>query len=82
MSTPLSMLSEEEFVPAARSRSGRRALDRDAGDGGRGRRPVLAQVKGRVDGRPAQVTVRQRFINTFDVPLEVTYIFPCPTAPR
>ena len=39
---------------------------------------MALEVKGRVDGLLAQVTLRQRFVNPFDVPLEATYIFPLP----
>jgi len=79
MSTPLSMLSEDEFrrLPQDHDRADEPGFGTLATE--RGCLPLAAlEVKGRVDGLLAQVTVRQRFINTFDVPLEATYIFPLP----
>jgi Ca-activated chloride channel family protein len=55
----------------------------DAGFGalttGRGCLPLEAlDVRGRIDGLLAQVTVRQTFVNATAEPLEATYIFPLP----
>jgi Ca-activated chloride channel family protein len=46
---------------------------------GRGHLPLEAMdVRARVDGLLAQVTVSQTFVNPTDEPLEATYIFPLP----
>jgi Ca-activated chloride channel family protein len=45
----------------------------------RGLLPLKAmEVRGRIDGLLAQVSVRQTFVNVLDEPLEATYIFPLP----
>jgi len=55
----------------------------DAGFGAletiRGRLPLAAlDVRGRIDGLLAQVTMQQVFVNVNQEPLEATYIFPLP----
>src|SRR5438105_828298 len=46
---------------------------------GRGRLPLKAMdVRGRIDGLLCQLTVSQTYVNTFNEPLEATYIFPLP----
>jgi Ca-activated chloride channel family protein len=79
MKTPLPILSED----ACRRPTGDHQGGDEPGFGmlasDRGGLPLAAlEVRGRVDGLLAQVTVRQRYVNAFDVPLEVTYIFPLP----
>jgi Ca-activated chloride channel family protein len=59
------------------------AASDDAGFGSltttRGCLPLKAMdVRGRIDGLLAQVTLAQTFVNTTDEPLEATYIFPLP----
>src|SRR5438445_132487 len=45
----------------------------------RGPLPLKAMdVAARIDGLVSQVTLRQTFVNSFDVALEATYIFPLP----
>ena len=45
----------------------------------RGHLPLKAMdVKAKVLGLVSHVTLRQTFVNTFDVPIEATYIFPLP----
>ncbi|SIO58327.1 Ca-activated chloride channel family protein [Singulisphaera sp. GP187] len=45
----------------------------------RGLLPLKAmEVRGRIDGLLAQVSVRQTFVNVLDEPLEATYLFPLP----
>src|SRR5688572_311815 len=45
----------------------------------RGRLPLKAMdVRGRIDGLICQMTVSQTYVNAFNEPLEVTYIFPLP----
>jgi Ca-activated chloride channel family protein len=73
---PLALLSEEELQSL-------HAAGAEAGFGGlstpRGQLPLQAMhVQARIDGLLGEVSVRQTFINTFDEPLEATYIFPLP----
>lgn len=61
----------------------RDTLDREAGLGAlrteRGLLPLVAlDVRARLDGLLACTDVAQTFVNSFDVPLEATYIFPLP----
>src|SRR5262249_25502800 len=45
----------------------------------RGHLPLESMdVRGRIDGLLARVTVRQTFVNALDEPLEAAYIFPLP----
>lgn len=76
MTQPLALLSEEELHQL-------HAPGADAGFGGlstaRGQLPLQAMhVQARIDGLLGEISVRQTFINTFDEPLEATYIFPLP----
>jgi Ca-activated chloride channel family protein len=69
-------LLEEALLPGERDRD-------EAGFGAletaRGRLPLAAlDMRGRIDGLLAQVTMRQTFVNVNDEPLEATYIFPLP----
>jgi Ca-activated chloride channel family protein len=80
MSASLPLLRDDESVSGS---PGSRMEGEDAGFGAlateRGRLPLESMdVSGRIDGLLAQVTVRQAFVNTFDEPLEATYIFPLP----
>src|SRR4051812_22079483 len=76
MSTSLSMLSEPEItrcIPA----------DEEGGFGSlataRGHLPLKAMdVQVTLEGLLGQVELSQTFVNTFDEPLEATYIFPLP----
>jgi Ca-activated chloride channel homolog len=57
--------------------------DAEAGFGAlstnKGHLPLRAMdVRGRIDGLLAQVTLRQTFVNVTEEPLEATYIFPLP----
>jgi Ca-activated chloride channel family protein len=75
MTRPLPQLTDEE-------------LDRATGAGEvgfgslatpRGHLPLKAMdVRGRIDGLLAQLSVRQMFVNALDEPVEATYIFPLP----
>jgi Ca-activated chloride channel homolog len=76
MTRPLPLLSEDDV---------RRELPEidEAGFGSltskRGPLPLKAMdVRGRIDGLLAQVSVCQTFVNTLDQPIEATYIFPLP----
>lgn len=78
MTRPLPLLDDAELEPLGTS-----VGDAEAGFGAlateRGPLPLKAMdVRGRIDGLLAQVTVSQTFVNTHDVPLEATYIFPLP----
>ncbi|MCR4411505.1 MAG: VIT domain-containing protein [Thermoguttaceae bacterium] len=60
-----------------------RTATQDSGFGAleteRGRLPLTAlDVRARISGLVADITVRQTFRNSLDVPLEATYIFPLP----
>ena len=45
----------------------------------RGHLPLVSMdVNARIDGLLSRVTVQQAFVNSFDEPLEATYIFPLP----
>jgi Ca-activated chloride channel family protein len=75
MTKPLPILTDEEVsrIPA----------DEEAGFGAlataRGNLPLQAlDVRARLDGLLAQVTLSQTFVNPHDEPLEATYLFPLP----
>ncbi len=80
MSSPLPLLRDDELSHGPSSGS------TDAGDAGfgalrteRGHLPLESMdVNVRIDGLLSRVTVRQAFVNSFDEPLEATYIFPLP----
>lgn len=76
MTTPLPLLLDDELSRTI-------PLDDDSGFGAlateRGPLPLKAlDVQARIDGLVSEVSVRQTFVNAFDVPLEATYIFPLP----
>ncbi|AGA27669.1 VIT domain-containing protein [Singulisphaera acidiphila] len=76
MNDLLSLLSEEETKQGTPDgdEAGLGALRSD-----RGLLPLKAlEVRGRIDGLLAQVSIRQTFVNVLDEPLEATYIFPLP----
>lgn len=82
MTRPLPLLTEDEVRPNTRDGAGAGAGE-EAGFGAlrtaRGLLPLKAMdVRGRLDGLLAQVTVRQTFVNVLEEPLEATYIFPLP----
>src|SRR5438132_342723 len=76
MTQVLDRLSDDEVSRAI-------PADGEAGFGAlsteRGRLPLKAmEVRARVEGLLAQVSVSQTFVNPFPDPLEATYIFPLP----
>ena len=79
MSRSLPLIADNELVPGgvsspATDEEGFGALRTD-----KGHLPLEAMdVRGRIDGLLARVTVRQTFVNAFDEPMEATYIFPLP----
>jgi Ca-activated chloride channel family protein len=80
MSRSLPMISDDELVPGSLSAP---IADDEAGFGclrtDKGHLPLESMdVRGRVDGLLARVTVRQTFVNALDEPMEATYIFPLP----
>ena len=80
MSSPLPLLRDDDSTLGPSSGS----TDADeAGFGAlrteRGHLPLESMdVLARIDGLLSRVTVRQAFVNSFDEPLEATYIFPLP----
>ena len=79
MSPPLPLLRDDELTHGPSSGS------TDAGEAGfgacglRGHLPLVSMdVNARIDGLLSRVTMRQAFVNSFDEPLEATYIFPLP----
>ncbi|MBL8796784.1 MAG: VWA domain-containing protein [Planctomycetia bacterium] len=79
MTQPLALLREDELQPSQVAQ----AAGPEAGFGGlstaRGQLPLQAMhVQARIDGLLGEVSICQTFINTFDEPLEATYIFPLP----
>ncbi|MGP0063009.1 MAG: VIT domain-containing protein, partial [Isosphaeraceae bacterium] len=80
MSRSLPMISDEELVPGISSsladgdETGFGALRTE-----RGPLPLESMdVRGRIDGLLARVSVRQTFVNVLDEPLEATYTLPLP----
>jgi Ca-activated chloride channel family protein len=87
MSRSLPLLSDDEVISGPSSPRGTAApesqTDDEAGFGAlhtaRGHLPLEAmEVRGRIDGLLARVTVRQTFVNALDEPIEASYIFPLP----
>ena len=80
MSRSLPLISDKELFHGVSSAPG---ADNEAGFGAlrteRGQLPLESMdVRGRIDGLLARVTVRQTFVNSLDEPLEAAYIFPLP----
>lgn len=75
MIRPVTLLDDAALGgPTATESSGFGALETE-----KGRLPLVAlDVRARVTGLLADITVRQTFRNSLDVPLEATYIFPLP----
>src|SRR5690242_5557796 len=87
MSRTLPLISDDELVRTASPSRGTAApgweVEDEPGFGalrtGRGPLPLESMdVRGRIDGLLARVTVRQTFVNALDEPLEAAYIFPLP----
>jgi Ca-activated chloride channel family protein len=76
ISTPIATMSDAEAdrIASSRDETGFGALQTD-----RGNLPLdLIDLRVDITGLTSRVELTQDFVNTFDVPLEATYVFPLP----